>query len=469
MQLHPDRLFPSNPATRQVARALYESIKMLPILSPHGHTDPKWFALNEHFSNPVEVFIKPDHYVFRMLYSQGIGLDQLGIEGATLPAETDLRKIWRLFCAHYYLFRGTPSRFWLDHAFYEVCGVDREVTSDNADAIYDQLMAVFAQDDFKPRALLDRFSIEFLATTESPLDDLKYHQMINETALKGRVVTTFRPDCVTDPDYENFVGNIATLGKLTDSDITCYADYLAALRTRRLYFKTMGAVATDHGHPTAKTANLSKHECETLFKRVCRDDVTAQDAELFRAQMLTEMAIMSVEDGLVMQIHSGSYRNHSRFLFDEYGRDKGADIPMRTEFVHALKPMLDVVGTERDLRIILFTLDETTYTRELAPLVGVYPCLRLGPAWWFMDSVEGMRRYKKRCIETAGFYNTAGFNDDTRAFLSIPARHDMARRIDCGCLAELVVEHQISESDAFEIAEVLTGSLVKQSYKLESI
>jgi glucuronate isomerase len=469
MQLHPDRLFPVETATRRLARSLYESIKDLPIISPHGHTDPRWFALDKPFSNPVDVFIKPDHYVFRMLYSQGITLDRLGLQGKGIPAEADLRKIWRLFCEHYYLFRGTPSRIWLDHALYEICGVSVEVNAANADKIYDHLMLVFQDSTFRPRALLDRFNIEFLATTESPLDDLKYHQIINDSDLQGRVVTTFRPDCVTDPDYENFHDNVEELARLTDVDIESYSDFLQALRKRRDYFKAMGAIATDHSHPTALTANLSQAECGALFQRIRSQQFAAQDAELFRGQMLTEMAKMSVEDGMVMQIHCGCFRNHSQFLFEHYGRDKGADIPMRIDFVNALKPMLDVVGNERDLNIILFTLDETTYTRELAPLAGVYPCLTLGPSWWFMDSVEGMRRYKKRCIETAGFYNTAGFNDDTRAFLSIPARHDMARRIDCGCLAELVVEHQITEAEAFELAATLTNKLVKKSYKLSCL
>lgn len=469
MQLHPDRLFPVETATRRLARSLYESIKDLPIISPHGHTDPRWFALDEAFSNPVEVFIKPDHYVFRMLFSQGITLDRLGLEGKGIAAEADLRKIWRLFCEHYYLFRGTPSRVWLDHALYEICRVPCEVNLKNAETIYDYLMEVFQDDLFRPRALLDRFNIEFLATTESPLDELKYHQIINDSNLRGRVVTTFRPDCVTDPEYENFQQNVNILAQLTNVNIVTYHDFLEALRKRRRFFKDMGALATDHSHPTAFTANLSSAECEALFQRVRSQKFTLEDAELFRGQMLTEMAKMSVEDGMVMQIHCGCFRNHSQFLFAHYGRDKGADIPLRIDFVNALKPMLDVVGHERDLNIILFTLDETTYTRELAPLVGVYPCLVLGPSWWFMDSVEGMRRYKKRCIETAGFYNTAGFNDDTRAFLSIPARHDMARRIDSGCLAELVVEHQITKDEAFLLAEDLTNNLVKQSYKLSCL
>jgi len=228
----------------------------------------------------------------------------------------------------------------------------------------------------------------------------------------------------------------------------------------------MGATSTDHGHPTARTADLSPAEAEALFARVIKGQRSTADAELFRAQMLTEMAGMSVEDGLVMQIHPGAFRNHNPALFEQFGRDKGADIPMQTGYVRELRPLLSRYGNNRDLTIIVFTLDETAYARELAPLSGHYPALKLGPAWWFHDSPEGMRRFRAQMTETAGFYNTVGFNDDTRAFLSIPARHDVARRIDCGFLAQLVVEHRIEEWEAAELAVDLSYNLAKAAYKL---
>jgi len=463
--LHPDRLLPADDKLRSIARSLYEGVKDLPIISPHGHTDPKWFADNEPFSDPVSLFITPDHYVFRMLYSQGITLDSLGIGGAPENCD-DLRAIWRLFAKHYHCFQGTPSRIWLDHVFSEVFGIDERLTAGNADAFYETINTALTSDDFRPRALFDRFNIEVLATTESPLDTLASHAKIKQSEWDGRVITTFRPDPVLDPEYEGFSDNIQRLGELTQTNVDSFTGYLNALRDRRTYFREHGATATDHGHPSPRTVSLSPRECETLYKRVTQGDASPEDADLFRAHMLTEMAAMSIEDGMVMQIHPGSYRNHNELLFQRFGRDMGADIPMQTSYVAALKPLLDRFGNDSRLSIILFTLDETTYSRELAPLAGHYPSLKLGPAWWFHDSPEGMRRFRQQTTETAGFYNTVGFNDDTRAFLSIPARHDLARRIDCGHLAGLVAEHQLRESEAHDLAHALSYSLAKEAYRL---
>ena len=463
--LHPDRLLPADDKLRSIARSLYEGVKDLPIISPHGHTDPKWFADNEPFSDPVSLFITPDHYVFRMLYSQGITLDSLGIGGAPENCH-DLKAIWRLFAKHYHCFQGTPSRIWLDHVFSEVFGIDERLTPGNADAFYETINTALTSDDFRPRALFDRFNIEVLATTESPLDTLASHAKIKQSEWDGRVITTFRPDPVLDPEYEGFSDNIQRLGELTQTNVDSFTGYLNALRDRRTYFREHGATATDHGHPSPRTVSLSPRECETLYKRVTQGNASPEDADLFRAHMLTEMAAMSIEDGMVMQIHPGSYRNHNELLFQRFGRDMGADIPMQTSYVAALKPLLDRFGNDSRLSIILFTLDETTYSRELAPLAGHYPSLKLGPAWWFHDSPEGMRRFRQQTTETAGFYNTVGFNDDTRAFLSIPARHDLARRIDCGHLAGLVAEHQLRESEAHDLAHALSYSLAKEAYRL---
>ena len=463
--LHPDRLLPTDDHQRSIARALYESVKDLPIISPHGHTDPEWFATDAPFTDPVSLFITPDHYVFRMLYSQGIELEALGI-GKPALSDEEARTVWRLFAENYHLFRGTPSRIWLDHVFSEVFDIEQRLSSDTADTYFDTISAALQTDAFKPRALFDRFNIEVLATTESPLDTLPFHDQIAASEWDGRVITTFRPDPVMDPEFEGFVDNVEQLGELTNTDISSYAGYLNALRDRRGYFRARGATATDHGHPSPRTADLSVTESAALYQKVLSGSASSEDADLFRAQMLTEMAAMSVEDGMVMQIHPGSFRNHNQVLFDRYGRDMGADIPMQTSYVATLKPMLDRFGNNSKLSVILFTLDETTYSRELAPLAGHYPSLKLGPAWWFHDSPEGMRRFRNQVTETAGFYNTAGFNDDTRAFLSIPARHDLARRIDCGHLAKLVAEHQIQDDEAFELAHALAYSLAKDAYRL---
>lgn len=468
LNLHPDRLFPADDTTRAIARRLYQAIKNLPIVSPHGHTDPAWFADNQPFGNPAELLIKPDHYVFRMLYSLGVPLEALGISARQgFEVEQDPRKIWRLFAEHYWAFRGTPSRMWLDYVFQNVFDLDRQLSADTADFYYDRIDSCLKTADFLPRALLEKFNIEWLATTESPLDDLRHHRKIRQSGWQGGVITAFRPDPVVDPEFEGFADNVARLGEITGEDTSQWSGYLAALQNRREYFKSFGATSSDHGHPTAVTADLSRSECEQLFAKALSGQCTAPEAEQFRGQMLTEMAGMSIADGLVMQIHPGSFRNHNPQLFYNFGRDKGADIPLQTEYVRALKPLLDKYGNDNRLSIILFTLDETVYSRELAPLAGHYPVLKLGPAWWFHDSPEGMRRFREQITETAGFYNTVGFNDDTRAFLSIPARHDVARRMDCHFLARLVAEHRLPEDEACEVAIDLTYRLVKQAYKLD--
>ena len=466
LKLHPDRLFPADPATRDVARELYALVQDLPIISPHGHTDPSWFAGNKNFGNATELLLVPDHYVLRMLYSQGVPLEALGVAPVGEDSSADPREAWRLLAEHYYLFRGTPSNIWLDWVFAEVFGIYVRLSSETSDLYYDRITQALATEACRPRALFDRFNIEVIATTENPLDTLEHHRAIAQSDWGGRVITAYRPDPVIDPEFEGFRDNLKALSALTGEDCHEWSGYLAAHRQRRAFFKAMGATSTDHGHPTARTADLAETEARALFARVQADAVSAADAELFRAQMLTEMAGMSVDDGLVMQIHPGSYRNHNPQLFDRFGRDKGADIPMQTEYVAALRPLLAKYGNDPRLSLIVFTLDETAYSRELAPLAGHYPALKLGPAWWFHDSPEGMRRYRRMVTETAGFYNTVGFNDDTRAFLSIPARHDLARRIDCGFLAELVREHRLGEDEAAELAVDLAYNLAKQAYLL---
>jgi glucuronate isomerase len=466
LSLNPDRLFPSDPTQRDIARQLYAEVAELPIISPHGHTDPSWFAGNAAFGNAAELLLHPDHYVFRMLYSQGVPLDALGIRNKA----ADPRESWRLFAQNYHLFRGTPSRMWMDWVFAEAFGIDVQFEGATSDLYYDLITEKLSTDAFRPRALFDRYRIEVIATTESPIDTLEHHAVIRAANASGewggRVITAYRPDPVVDPEFEGFRGNLQRLSELSGEDAMSYAGYLAAHRKRRAFFSEMGATSTDHGHPTAATADLSDAEAEALFARVTDDDVSAADAELFRAHMLTVMAGMSLDDGLVMQIHPGAFRNHNPWLFDHYGRDKGADIPTATDYVHALRPLLGKYGNAAGLTIILFTLDETSYARELAPLAGHYPALKLGPAWWFHDSPEGMRRFRNQVTETAGFYNTVGFNDDTRAFLSIPARHDVARRIDCGFLAQLVAEHRMEEWEAAELATDLSYNLAKAAYKL---
>lgn len=465
--LNEDRLFPTDPALRALARALYNGVRDLPIISPHGHTDPRWFAENLAFSDPARLFVTPDHYVFRMLHSQGIPLENIGvprIDGG--PVEQDPRKIWRLFAENFHLFRGTPSRIWIEHAFQHVFGITERLSARSADTIYDHISDCLGQPDFRPRALFERFNIEAISTTEGALDDLRWHKKIRDSGWRGKVVTAYRPDAVVDPEFDGFAQNVEQLGALTGNDATTWTGYLAAHRSRRAFFKTFGATSSDHGHPTARTEDLPQDVAATLFDRALQGRCTVDEAEMFRGHMLTEMARMSVDDGLVLQIHPGSFRNHSAHTLARFGRDKGFDVPTRTDYVHALRPLLNAFGHEPRLTIIVFTLDETSIPRELAPLAGVYPALKLGPPWWFHDSAEGMRRFRETATETAGFYNTVGFNDDTRAFCSIPARHDVARRVDCAFLATLVASGRLDHDEAPEVAHDLAYRLAKQAYRL---
>ncbi len=469
--LHPDRLFPADPGTRAIARRLYAGIRALPIISPHGHTDPRWFATNEPFSDPASLLLTPDHYLTRMLYSQGVPLEALGVapDGAR-RAPDEPRAIWRTFAERYHLFRGTPSRLWLDWVLAEVFGAEIPLTAGNAERAYERISERLAEPAYRPRALFERFGIEVLATTESPVETLEQHAAIRASGWPGRVITAYRPDPVVDPETPGFVRHLERFGTLTDIDPFSWRGYLAAHRARRAFFASFGATSTDHGHPTARTADLGERAAQALFERVVHgarsNTLASADAEAFRAQMLTEMAQMSLDDGLVMQLHPGACRNHNTALFRRFGSNIGADIPTPTDYVDALRPLLMRFGNERALTLIVFTLDESSYSRELAPLAGHYPALKLGPAWWFHDSPEGLMRFRERTTETAGFYNTVGFNDDTRAFLSIPARHDAARRIDCAFLARLVAEHRLPEEEAVQVAGDLAYRLPKQAYRL---
>ena len=465
--LHEDRYFDPDPTVRRIARELYEEIKDLPIVGPHGHVDPRILAEDTPFPEPTALIIIPDHYVFRMLYSRGIPLEALGIprrDGG--PVETDPRKIWQIFGEHYYLFRGTPTGAWLDYEFYHVFGIRKKLTGETAQAIYDEILEKLSSPEFRPRALFERFNIEVLTTTDAATSELEHHRRIRESGWKGRVVPCFRPDAlfrIAKPEWRE---ELRALERLEGADIVDFPGFIRALERRRQFFKTMGATSTDHAVLEPYTELLPAEEVEALFQKARRGEATEADQRRFEAHMLMEMARMSTEDGLVMQIHPGSFRDHNALIYERFGPDKGADIPIATEYTRNLYNLLNAYGNDPRLTLVLFTLDETTYARELAPLAGHYPAVKLGPAWWFHDSIEGMKRYRERTTETAGIWNTAGFNDDTRAFCSIPARHDLARRVDANYLAGLVARHVVDMSDARVMARALAYDLVKETYKL---
>ncbi len=464
-----NRYFSSDPAQNRVAAELYDSVKELPLICPHGHVDPRLFADPDYqFGSPVDLLIIPDHYIFRMLYSQGISLEALGIPSLDEePTESGHRAIWQLVCDHWRLFRATPTGIWIRDELADVFGIDLKINSANAEAIYDEIAARLKSEAFRPRALYKRFNIEALATTDAATDKLEHHQAILDSGWQGRIIPTFRPDAVIAIDQADWASNIELLSEVSGITIGDYGSYIQALEGRRGHFKAMGATATDHAALTAYTEFLRPAEAEAIFQRALKGAASAKDAARFTGHMLIEMARMSSEDSLVMQLHIGSYRNHNPALHKRFGRDMGADIPIRSEFSKNLKALLDRFGNQPELTLILFNLDESTYSRELAPLAGHYPILRLGPPWWFFDSWMGMTRFLDAVVETAGIYNTAGFNDDTRAYPSIPARHDVWRRVCADWLAGQQVRGFIDEEDAREMIRALAYDLAKQTYRLD--
>ncbi len=463
-----ERCFDPDPATRRTALFLYEAIAGLPIVSPHGHVDARLFAdPAASFGSPADLLIIPDHYVFRLLHSQGVPLEDLGIarlDGG--PVERDHRKIWQRFAENFHLFRGTPSGLWLAYEFKYVLGIHEQPDAENASRLYDQVAERLASPEFRPRAVFERFNIEVLATTDPPADPLAAHAALRASGWPGRVIPTFRPDALFNLSDPGWREQIEALSQASGIAVHDYPSFLAALENRRAYFRQMGATATDQGLFELEVEPLDETDAKVIFRRALDGIANPDDAVQFAAHMLLEMARMSCADGLVMQIHPGSLRNHNPAVFERFGRDKGYDIPVRAEFTRSLRPLLSRFGEDPRLRLILFTLDETTYARELAPLAGVYPAVRLGPPWWFHDSWNGMRRYFDQVMETAGIYNTAGFNDDTRAFLSIPARHDLWRRAGANWLAGLVARGMLGRDEAADMAVELAYRLPKKAYNL---
>jgi glucuronate isomerase len=460
-----DRYF--DPHQKEIAQHLYTLVKDAPLVCPHGHVDPRTFADPDYsFGTPAEMIVIPDHYIFRMLYSQGIPLESLGIprrDGGAV--EIDHRKIWQVFAEHFYLFRGTPTGMWLTYELHEVFGISEKLNGENAQTLYDHIADKLEMPEFRPRALFERFNIEVLTTTDAATDPLLHHQAIRDSGWYGRILPTFRPDGVVNMDAPGWRANIDALSQVSGIDVTDYHSYIRALENRRAFFKSMGATATDHAAITAFTEELSPKEAQTLFQHGLKEKATPDDVYRFTAHMLMEMARMSIEDGLVMQLHIGSLRNHNRTVFERFGLDKGGDIPVQSEFTRNLQPLLNKYGTDSRLTLILFTLDETAYGRELAPLAGHYPAVRLGPPWWFFDSLNGMNAYFDKVMETAGLYNTAGFNDDTRAYPSIPARHDLWRRAAANWIAGLAIRSIVDMDDAEGMIHDAAYRLAKQAYK----
>lgn len=466
LELHPDRLFPPDPTTRAIARRLYREISDLPIISPHGHVPPEWIALDTPFGDPTSLLVSPDHYVTRLLHANGVALESLGAGGAPLGPE-ESRDAWRSLCTHWDAFRGTPSRFWMESELGEIFGVTSRPSAATADAIYDQISDVMSRSNFRPRALLKQFGIEILATTDDPCDDLAHHAAIrDDDAVSTRVLPTFRPDRYLEPGRSDWPQLVTSLADASGIDTGDYVGFIAALENRRQYFIAHGAVSADHSHTDADTAPLDNSEAQRIYCAAIAGAATLDETTALRRHLLLEMARMSVEDGLVMTLHPGVYRNHHTPTLERFGADVGCDIPIAMEFTRALQPMLERYGTAPGFHLVLFTLDETVFSREIAPLAGFYPSVYAGAPWWFLDAPGAIRRYRDAVTESAGFGRTSGFIDDTRAFCSIPARHDMSRRLDCGYLAELVAAHRLDEDEAATSARELVTSTPKAVFKL---
>lgn len=473
--LSADRYFPPDPAQRRVATELYRSVAALPIVSPHGHVDPRLLAdPDATFGTPADLLVIPDHYALRMLHSQGIRLETLGVPfrpgiargGPT--AETDHRRVWQLFADHQHLFRATPSAAWLAMELAEVFGIAEPLRSANAQAVYDEIESKLATPAFRPRALFERFRIETLCTTDDAADPLDAHRAIRASGWPGDVRPTLRADGVTNLFAPSWRGNLEGLGAAVGREVATTAGLVAALEERRAYFRSLGAIATDLGVESAYTGRLSTPEADAILGRALRGKASLDDARRYAGHLIIELARMSVEDGMVMQLHVGAFRDHDAVLLERFGPDLGADIPVATEFTRNLRPLLERFGNDPRLRLILFTLDETVDSRELAPLAGYYPAIRIGPPWWFFDSLNGIARYLDAVVEIAGIANLAGFNDDARAFCSIPARHDVWRRATANWLASLVVRHVVDEVTATEMAVELASGLAKRAYRLDT-
>ncbi len=464
--MHPDRFFSADLNIRPIAQRLYHSVKLLPIFSPHGHVDPALFSNPDaSFGNPVDLFILPDHYVLRVLYSNGIPLQSLGIAPTGQKNQFNPREVWRLFCSNFFLFRTTPSGLWLRSSLADVFGIHQNLSADTADPIYDELMEKLLSAEFSPRTLFEKFNIELLATTDSAADSLSHHQEIRNSGWSGNIIPTFRWDALVHLNQPVWRSQIEQLSCLSKIDIVSFKTYILALQNRRDFFRTLGAKASDFSAESAYVEECSSEQLNEIFTRALNGKSTQQDENQFVAHMLLEMARMSVEDGMVMQFHAGIFRNHNQRLYQQFGTDIGGDIPLQVEFTRNLWPLLNKFGNHPNFQFILFTLDESTYTRELAPLAGHYPALKLGPPWWFNDSLNGITRYLEMVMDSAGLYKTAGFNDDTRGFCSIPARHDLWRRVCANWLAGLVARHIIDEEDACQLMNELSSGLARRAYQ----
>jgi glucuronate isomerase len=463
---HQDRLLPADPGVRAIARRLYAEVRDLPILSPHGHVNAALFAEDLALPDPTTLLITPDHYVTRLLHASGVPLDALGVAAASLD-EDSARAAWRTFCEHWSVFAGTPVRYWFECELAEIFGVQLVPSAATADAIYDQIAECLRGADYRPRCLLARFGVELLATTDDPADDLAAHERLaRDPSFTVRVIPTFRPDRYLEPSLAGWTEHLDRLGQAADIEVGDYPGYIHALEQRRRYFIERGATSADHSHADARAEPLPDGDAARIYRAARAGRAAPAELIAFRRHMVFQMARMSAEDGLVMTMHPAVRRSHHTATAQRVGPDTGHDLPIAAEFTDALRPLLERFGTHPSFQLILFTLDESVFSREIAPLAGFYPAVYAGAPWWFLDAPDAINRYRAAITETAGFSRTSGFVDDTRALCSIPVRHDMSRRLDSGYLARLVAEHRLDEDEACTVLRELVTVNPRRAFKL---
>ncbi|BAF55402.1 MAG: glucuronate isomerase [Corynebacterium glutamicum] len=465
---HPDRLLPADPGTRDIARRLLAHVEDLPIISPHGHLEASMFVKDEAFPDPTSLLISPDHYLTRMMHSAGVDLADLRVGG---HEGKSAREAWRIFMSHWDLYAGTATGYWVEQEFEHVFGINAERlnvgTPEHADAIFDELTDILAKPDFRPRALAEQFNLEVLATTDDPLDDLADHKALaDDPTFSPRVLPTFRPDAYTKMYNAGWAEKTTKLIDTAGDGKAGWEGYLQAMRNRRQYFINHGATSADHGLHDTDTTPLSHEDAQKILDKGLAGTATLAEMRAFEANTTYRFAEMSQEDGLVMTIHPGVYRNHSASAQKKFGADIGADIPFQMEFTNGLRPLLSDFGENKDFHFVMFTIDESVYSREVAPLAGYYPAAYVGAPWWFIDEIDAMNRFRSATTGTTGFSRYSGFIDDTRAYCSIPARHNTSRRVEANYLARLVAEHRITESRAAEIIVDLIDASPRRVFKL---
>ncbi len=449
---HADRLFPADLSTRMLARRLYESVRGLPLVCSGVVADPSWFAENPALPDPAQVFVQSDRQVWAILRGHGVAPGQLGVadDGASIAG--DPASVWKVFAANYHAFRGTPTRLWHDHAFSTLFGLNERLSADNSDRFYTRVAECLAKPEFRPRALFQRFNIELLSALATPFDSLDPY-LAARGSLKGRLVPTYCPDRLVDANNPGFITALDRFAELTSTDAWTWKGYLDAHRQRRAQFKSAGALAISQFALAARTADLPAEDAEKLFAKIVSRDFSPAEGDLFRAQMATEMARMSLDDGLVLQLHLDTPPVH----------DPEQKVPPPMPSVDGLLPLLQRFRGEPGLRVVACQDGLSAQADELARLASEYACLFVSAGG--SGGSEPMRRFRAMSFQNAAFYKTLNALQGQR-FIALAALTDAIRRLDCAFLAEFVVAHRLDEDEAHAMAKDVAYGISKKVYHL---